>query len=349
MNNKRLTYLDLAKGIGIILVVLGHLEYISEDIRGFIYAFHMPLFFVISGILMALKNETDYDYKILFKKKALALLVPYMWFSLLYIPIDIMNVFIHHIDMNTFLFNIISSIIFSGVGVLWFLPALFIAEAGAFIIFKTLKRSYIIIPVTCIMSVLLYLLANHFVPMIEPDIKNIFFYIINGLIRVLIRGLVATIFIIAGFYSYKWALCKKESFSIIQLIAGILFIAITFFLFSINGCVDLHYLILNNIVIYFPLAIIASVGVVLISKNMCSIKLIEFYGKNSLTIMATHIQCYILYVAIKLSEPLLQMGPELLGISTLFIASTVIIVFAIETVIIIIINKFFSFLIGKNK
>ena len=140
MNNKRLTYLDLAKGIGIILVVLGHLEYISENVRGFISAFHMPLFFVVSGILMALKDETSSDLKVILSKKTRGLQIPYMWFSLIYIPIDIMNVLIHHIDMNTFIFNIISSVIFSGVGVLWFLPALFIAEVSAFLLIKKLKK-----------------------------------------------------------------------------------------------------------------------------------------------------------------------------------------------------------------
>lgn len=349
MNNKRLTYLDLAKGLGIILVVFGHLEYINENVRGYISAFHMPLFFVISGILIALGDETRLDFKTMASKKARGLLIPYIWFSLLYIPIDVMNVCIHHIDMNTFIFNIISSCIFSGVGVLWFLPALFIAEIGAYLLIKKIKKSYIVIPVSVLLSILLYILVDLFVPMVEPGLSSVAIYILNGILRMVSRGFIASIFVIAGYYSYTWALSKHKNFSIIELIVGIGFMVINFFLYGINGCVDFHFLVLGNIAVYFPLAIIASLGVVLICKNMCSLRLIEFYGRNSLIIMATHVQCYIIYIGIKVSEPLLGLQGNPSVMSSLFVASVTVIVFIIETVIILIINRFFPFVVGKKR
>lgn len=50
-NNKRLDYLDVAKGIGILLVILGHCQLgrIGRA-HSLIYSFHMPLFFFISGV-----------------------------------------------------------------------------------------------------------------------------------------------------------------------------------------------------------------------------------------------------------------------------------------------------------
>ena len=47
---KRLQYLDLAKAVGMLCVLIGH-SFISEKINTVIYAFHMPLFFFISGYL----------------------------------------------------------------------------------------------------------------------------------------------------------------------------------------------------------------------------------------------------------------------------------------------------------
>ena len=52
-NGKRIAYIDVAKGIGIILVVCGHIiaegnkpfKY-SNIIHGYIYSFHMALFFI---------------------------------------------------------------------------------------------------------------------------------------------------------------------------------------------------------------------------------------------------------------------------------------------------------------
>lgn len=45
---QRIEYVDIAKGIGIILVIIGHT--VSGILRGVIFSFHMPLFFIVSGI-----------------------------------------------------------------------------------------------------------------------------------------------------------------------------------------------------------------------------------------------------------------------------------------------------------
>ena len=47
--NKRIEYLDIARGIGIFLVVLGHCYSLPEWMWHLIYSVHMPLFFVLSG------------------------------------------------------------------------------------------------------------------------------------------------------------------------------------------------------------------------------------------------------------------------------------------------------------
>jgi len=84
-NVKRLDYLDLAKGIGIILVVGAHLIgeggmsfATSRVAREIVYQFHMPLFFVISGftIELSLNKNIENKYSRLIKK-ALMLLVSY--------------------------------------------------------------------------------------------------------------------------------------------------------------------------------------------------------------------------------------------------------------------------------
>ena len=42
--------LDIAKGIGILLVVLAHV--LQSKVETFIYIFHMPFFFFISGMTL---------------------------------------------------------------------------------------------------------------------------------------------------------------------------------------------------------------------------------------------------------------------------------------------------------
>ena len=50
--SKRINYIDLAKGIAILCVIIGHTfsAYDQGNILvQFIYSFHMPLFFILSG------------------------------------------------------------------------------------------------------------------------------------------------------------------------------------------------------------------------------------------------------------------------------------------------------------
>jgi fucose 4-O-acetylase-like acetyltransferase len=91
--------LDVAKGIAILLVVLGHsfpsniyngesmVDIVAATIYNFVYSFHMPVFFCISGYLFF--NAWNTHRKGTIKKKALRLLVPYLTFSLIYVPLRI--------------------------------------------------------------------------------------------------------------------------------------------------------------------------------------------------------------------------------------------------------------------
>ncbi len=51
---QRVGYVDIAKGVGIILVVMGHNDFalISPFAHKFIYLFHMPMFFFMSGMFL---------------------------------------------------------------------------------------------------------------------------------------------------------------------------------------------------------------------------------------------------------------------------------------------------------
>lgn len=50
-DNSRSVLIDVLKGIGIILVVLGHITFGDQLVRKIIFSFHMPLFFFLSGVV----------------------------------------------------------------------------------------------------------------------------------------------------------------------------------------------------------------------------------------------------------------------------------------------------------
>lgn len=69
---KRIEALDIAKGIGIILVIIGHMS--SSYLRDWIYSFHMPLFFIISGICF--KTEKYPSFLPFLKQRVRTLAIP---------------------------------------------------------------------------------------------------------------------------------------------------------------------------------------------------------------------------------------------------------------------------------
>ena len=62
----RIATLDIAKGIGILLVVIGHCYSKYTKIEGIIYGCHMPLFFIISGVIYGKRNK---EFSFNFNKK----------------------------------------------------------------------------------------------------------------------------------------------------------------------------------------------------------------------------------------------------------------------------------------
>ena len=81
-NSQRDDLWDILKGIGIFAVVVGH-SGCPKPLLCFISAFHMPLFFIISGILL---NDLYFENKGLFVKKRMkSLYVPFVKWSIIFI------------------------------------------------------------------------------------------------------------------------------------------------------------------------------------------------------------------------------------------------------------------------
>lgn len=114
---ERSKWIDVYKGIGIILVVAGHI--FDGLIRDLIFLFHMPLFFFISGYLYKPKNYFNY-----FTKKSLSLLIPYFSFLIVF---SVLYFFING-DVDIY------AIFYGGrklqgiYGIFWFVTCLFLTQ-----------------------------------------------------------------------------------------------------------------------------------------------------------------------------------------------------------------------------
>ena len=129
---KRIEYLDIARGIGILLVVLGHNDFasLSPFFHQVIYSFHIPLFFFLSGYFIN-TAQSFLDYS---KKRFHAVLKPYLFTIFL---IYFASVSFEKMGFQNAMLRIVKalygSIDYIDWAQLWFLPNLFVVSLYAFL------------------------------------------------------------------------------------------------------------------------------------------------------------------------------------------------------------------------
>ena len=254
----RLDYLDMAKGIGILFVILGHIEFAPEPLRVWISTFHMPLFFIISGILIAIKKEDESEMSVVWIKKARSILIPYFWFSLAYVAVDIGNLLLGKIDMTIFGYNQISSLIFYGSGTLWFLPALLLGDIF-FLILKKKFRNISTIIIIIALSFASWMAEGYLSPIYDRVSANMFLAMLINFVRVFLRGIIASFFVSCGFYFHKIIMkilpdYEDESVMknrLLALAAGAVLTVVSILTTGLNVPADLHNLVMGNPVLYF--------------------------------------------------------------------------------------------------
>lgn len=131
MNSSRFPWVDHLKALGILLVVAGHCGLSVEEHR-WIYAFHMPLFFLISGFLISPGAFAD-PARAFFMRRVWKLVKYYGMFGLLG-TVVYCYVFRHEQPLQTALAGRLASLAYGSASthtpsdlypmVLWFFPGL---------------------------------------------------------------------------------------------------------------------------------------------------------------------------------------------------------------------------------
>ena len=145
--NQRMDWIDYGKGIGIILVVYGHLlssayhagikipEHFFVLSDSIVYGFHMPLFFLLSGLFVesSLQKRGGKSY-VLDKFSRIA--YPYVIWSLLQVSVEVL--FSNQTQMGA-TFADLAAIPYQPWGQFWFLYALFLMHI-TYVLFNMFRR-----------------------------------------------------------------------------------------------------------------------------------------------------------------------------------------------------------------
>ena len=163
MATSRFDYMDIAKGFGIMAVVWAHIMLVGWT-HEICYAFHMPLFFLISGMLF--RKDKYQSFGAFFKKRVKRLFVPYIIYSVVTWAIWAAFRLYRGDEVESYWMPLLQTFIAQGSGayivhnsVLWFIPCLFAVEVMYFFVSKLGDWASLLI---CFMLAALSFLLGHF-------------------------------------------------------------------------------------------------------------------------------------------------------------------------------------------
>lgn len=279
MSKSRLTYINVAKGIGIAMVVWGHAH-------GFLGAYSMawavPLFFLISGFLY----NRELPLKEYIKRKTMTLYLPFLLCNLIW-PSFIL---VHNLQAGQ---PITHNIIYISLivltlkkdgflfGATWFLASLFLTSVTYKILDVSIKapkyKDYFIAAIYLLMAYL----ACKFMTFADMDIR---------------RTMILPVFFVIGVFVKSNAVYLKQFFNKYVMIAA----CIVFCIFEVysarTGMLDYSYSSgsLYRLLTFIVSSLLCAYIIIYVSKNVANsaenkvCKLFSYLGQNSLYILLFH-------------------------------------------------------------
>lgn len=312
--DNRLPYLDAAKGMGIMLVVLGHIWEAESPATILIYSFHVPLFFLISGILMAHTQIEKRPWREILPAKIRGLVVPYVFFEAVFVCIfGIRN----HFDFGSE--HVYDGLLLQPLNVpLWFLGIMFAAELFLIFQLKTVKNRWIIAAVALIL---------YMIPLVVGDPGAC-----EG-VEVLLRWCSSVGFLTLGYYISESVNKTDVPFYILApaALADVVFALL-------NGKTGIYKLTFHNPVLFTLCGVLGSCLVIFLLKKI-RIRSLEFVGRHTLTILGLHII-------------VLRILQEILGLNTDGYAggiAALAIICGILTLADCFLERFLPFAVGKQR
>lgn len=319
LESNRLDYIDRAKGILIILVVIGHI-WQAGCVFNVIYAFHMPAFFVISGILLGVTKSWQKGFGRFFRRKLYAFGLPFLFIEALGILTDIIRNGVT-LNIKGYLYNTLS-FHFNDPN-LWFIAELFLAEMVFVALLLLVKKHWIICSFVGVLFVLSFL----------PPVDNAY-----------VKTLVSTCrympYLLFGYYGKR--LLEKRSVPLMAA-AALAVLASGIFLGPKFSALHLGSPILEKLVAMLVALLGSYLTLQLARFRLPELpdRLLRSAGRNSILIYGTH---HIIYAAAGVLLGVKDFGTTPVPEGLIMLAAVAV----LEPPIIYIINRWLPFLAGKH-
>lgn len=332
---KRIQYVDCAKGIAIILVIFGHVvEWIYPNNLGnifhnIIYSFHMPLFFVLSGLTYS--DEKNKCFKQFVVKKIKTLIVPSYVFVIIMLLLEYILGLYNFSFSTTKLLKTVLQFRMDSFRNYWFLPTLFWALIIIWFIHKMYIKEIYRMGILTVISILGAVYITYIKKPLPFSFDN---------------ALLLSVFIELG-CQLKLILekCKKiqTKYIITMFFIWSIFIILNSYVIG-DGAIYLAQSNIQNPILFYLAAISGSLLCIFICFNTHKIGFFSKIGRHTLII-------YILQGTIVWNISLFINKYDCTNIFMCILVWMLIIIFTVlvSYYVSIFINKKASFLIGKNK
>lgn len=282
MKKERLSWIDVAKGIGIILVIYGH-ALNAQSLRYLIYSFHMPLFFLLSGLVF--RHVEHEKFTTFLKKDFTNIILPYLFFASATMIIWLITMNPEDRSQFAILKQLFGILYGSGTGgflsynvALWFLPCLFVTK----IIFwwmTSLRKEIFIVASLFISSIIGFVASIYFPKLYLPYGLEIAF--------------TAAVFFGAGYFFLGHARSVLEFIAkrsiLVFILSSIIMVIVATISFDTYGFqADMR---TNSMYNYFYFYIAAAAGIlaiVALSRKINANRLLEYLGKRSMMLFVWH-------------------------------------------------------------
>lgn len=249
-------WIDISKGIGIILVILGHSMF---PFHFLIDSFHMPLFFFIGGLTFRTKPLERF-----LVEKIDRIMVPYVFWAIL-------SAFISLIPHN-----------YEGPfnGPLWFFPAIFTSLLLIYFI-ESIEPKYKKISLLFILFVIFYTWLM---------IKWEYFKVLPFSLDI---ALLSSGFMLAGVRCgvLKNKFNTKKSQLILIILSGLVFFTLVTYIylkFHPIGAYNSLHLYDNNYILGLLCSLSGILVTIGVAKYIKTSKILSWFGKNSMVLMCVH-------------------------------------------------------------
>ena len=280
---KRNYAIDVARGISLFFVILGHLVVDSTTIFNWIFSFHMPIFFILSG--MCFNSEKYNSFLEFVKEKFKKRIIPYIAFTIFAIFMCFIIPSWKAIIGSKNALIVLEEIFYYGqpealrMGAIWFLVALFFSEIILFLLNKFFKHFNLNKYLKFIIYIILALIGNQILNILNlVNIERLPFKIDTAI--------TASVFMGIGYELNKINIFEK--IKKYKVIGAIILLVVGYITSYLNGYVNICNCSYGNIFLYYISALCGGIAIYLIAQKLEKSEYLQFYGKNSLFMFAIH-------------------------------------------------------------